>query len=157
MTEKIPVYLMNTETREIFPYTKFLAEMKSPVFVPYEGKLPTPDLERGVPVAPLVGSDGIVPEPTPLERVKMIAGALPIVPKEDITAGGNPGLLALEKLTGLSDIKRKEVNDAKTMRLEYVSGRTAPPEDPHTGLPQDGVDPETGEEIGDNNGNPAEV
>jgi hypothetical protein len=118
-------YLMNAETREIYPYSKDLAEMTDPKFLPYKGEIPPPDLHRGVPLATDEMVAGVkAVDPDEERRVEIIAGIVHLVPKEEITEKGIPALLAVEKLSKLKDVKRKEVNAAMKLRADVMAGRT---------------------------------
>lgn len=147
--EDKPKYLMNSETREIYPYSVDLEKLASPRFLPYVGTLPPPDFRRGVLVAPPDATDvkpGIV-EHTPEQRVEILAGVLPIVPPEELTKAGEPALLAMEKLSGLEKVQRKEVNAAMRLRASVLDERHQIASEKKVSE----VNPETGEEM------PAEV
>jgi len=123
-----PKYLMNVETREIFPYTEALETMKEPKFLPFVGKLPPPDLDRGVPIAPTHPEGEEPAPPTSEERIRIIAGVLPIIPKEERTSKGEYAQLAVEKASGLEKVTRQEITLATGMRMEVLRAKSDPPE-----------------------------
>lgn len=127
-------YLMNTETREIYGYTLDLANMKHPKFVPFNGVLPPPDLKTGKVIAKEeFDFFGKPDDPTPEQRIDIIAGILHLIPKEDMTAGGSPALLAVEKMSRLDKVTRKEINVAEKKRADMIRGKNihaTVPEDP---------------------------
>jgi hypothetical protein len=115
-------YLINTETRRIYAYSRDLANSKNPVFVPFNGTLPPLDLEQGWPLAPDPNAEPL--GDTAEDRVRRIAGILPIVDPEEISENGNPSLPVVSKLAKVEKATRKEVNDAMAMRSEMMRNRS---------------------------------
>ena len=119
-----PPYLMNVETREIYAYSADLEKMTSPRFAPFYGKVPSPDFAKGVPIAAReVALEDDLDSLNDDQRIARIAGVVHLIPKDDVTDKGNPGLIAIEKATGLKNVKRIEVNKALKMRADMLRER----------------------------------
>lgn len=121
-----PKYVMNTETGVIYPHSDALLALDSPRFVPFQGELPPFDFKAGQRVvkkesfASIVAHDETASDD---ERIERIAAVLPMIKTEDCNDKGFPGLLAVEKLSMLKDVKRSEVKRAMDLRKEIVNAR----------------------------------
>lgn len=118
-------YVMNAETGVIYAYSEALLAMESPKFVEYKGELPPFDLKLGQRVVKSVTAvaNRMDEEPSPEERIERICAILPMVPKDEVTESGQPGLRAVEQLSMLKDVKRSEIKAAMKLRLEIVNAR----------------------------------
>jgi hypothetical protein len=119
-------YLVNSDTMVVYGWTEDLANNVDPRFIDYYGVLPPPDLDLGQPkVTSLYEKwEDVSDNFTPEQRIRIIAGCLPILPKDDFTQMGEPALFPLEELSKIGKITRKEVNAAQALRAEMLRGRS---------------------------------
>jgi len=120
-----PKYLMNTESGEIYAFSVPLSESKNPRFVPYAGDLPSFDLKLGARIARIgsMAPAAITTEMTAEERIERLAAVVHLVPPSEVNDKGVPSLLVVEKLSGLSGVKRAEVTNAMKVRAEILRSR----------------------------------
>lgn len=119
-----PQYLMNVATREVYAYCAEYLKNDDPKFVPYLGPLPPLDLATGTRIAKdEVALASGEEELTPEQRIERIAAVVHLVPREEISESGKPSAPAIEKLTGLENVRRAEVNAAIKLRAEAIDAK----------------------------------
>jgi hypothetical protein len=120
-----PKYLMNQDTNEIYAFSEALLANKSPRFAPYLGTLPPIDFKTGTRVfkqAPVIAVQ-TVEVLTPEQRIEQLAAIVHLVPPDDISDSGLPSIPVIEKLSGLTGVKRPEVKLAMKLRADTLRSK----------------------------------